>query len=85
MICKVSGHRIGEILMSVAVSMIKVLPLFVLLMVFDSFVFELHLILTLVIKSAITFFYFIAAIYFGLYNDIPLPVCLVSRLKHNQG
>lgn len=83
-ICKSSGHRIGVIMRSVAVSMIKVVPLFVLLMVFELFTSERHLLLTLAIKTIISLLYFMGAIKFGLYNDIPLPSFAKRWLRHNK-
>ena len=82
-ICKVSKQHIGIVLKSVTLSMIKVIPLFALLKAFDLFTGEYHLLSSLLIKTTISLLYFMCAIKFGLYNDIPLPSFVGRWLKHN--
>lgn len=81
-ICRMSGHHIGTVIKSTLIAVIKALLLFVLLFFIDNITSQYNMLLTLALKTILSLMYFAAALYMGLYNDIPLPHFIARRLKH---
>lgn len=82
-ICKISGQKIDRIIRCVCLSVVKIIPLCIILLVADIYTIGWNMMISFSLKTSILLIYFIFMVRVGVYNDIPVSLIVPKIFKNS--